>query len=112
MASRLLPWRSTAERAPSSTTSVPRGCAVKPIQRFHAATVWPWATNSVPTSSPARMRRRVAGLLAAGDDHVFAGRGGQPGRFQFAGHAPFAQTGGFVADQRRRSNRRAERRWG
>ena len=42
---------------------MPRGWAVKPIQRFHEATVWPCATNSVPTSSPAKMRRRLPGCL-------------------------------------------------
>ena len=39
------------------------------------------------------------GRAAAGDDHVFAGGGGQPGGLQLAGHAPFAHAAGTVADQ-------------
>ena len=41
-----------------------------------------------------------AGLAAAGDDHVFAGRSGDARSRKLAGHASFAQAGGLVANQR------------
>ncbi len=41
---------------------MPRGWAVKPIQRLKAGMAWPWARNSVPTVSPATMRARLPGV--------------------------------------------------
>ena len=48
---------------PASTVSLPRGWAVKPIQRFQEGIAAPSATNSVPTCSPARIFARLPGCL-------------------------------------------------
>jgi len=50
----------------------------------------------VPTTSPAAILARLPGV---GDDHVFAGCGGDAGGLELAGHAPFAQPGDRVANQ-------------
>ena len=41
---------------------MPRGWAVKPIQRLKAGIAWPWARNNVPTSSPATILARLPGV--------------------------------------------------